>query len=138
MGHWESFDRKTIDGEPVLLLTMMQDHCLRLEKMTDQEVGMEAIYALRKVYGSSIPWPTALMRSDWIRGRRPEASAVTSRPNLVCRRIRGTEPEKHPRSIRVRTEDGEEHDQVHPQETVSHVRREEAREEMLKISSQLL
>ncbi len=56
--HWESFDRKTIDGEPVLLLTMMQDHCLRLEKMTDQEVGMEAIYALRKVYGSSIPWPT--------------------------------------------------------------------------------
>merc|ERR1712189_124435 len=57
---------------------MMQDHCLRLEKMTDQEVGMEAIYALRKVYGSSIPWPTALLRSDWNRDPNyvPEVSAL--------------------------------------------------------------
>eukprot|EP00794_Sanderia_malayensis_P019244 gene19244-21172_t len=64
--HWQNFDRETLmKDQHILLLTLTEDHCLRSEKLTDNQVKVEAMAVLKKAYGKRIPEPTAIMRNKW-------------------------------------------------------------------------
>ena len=57
--HWQNFDHPTLyHGDHILMLTLTEDMCLKSEQMTDEAVKEQAMRALQRVYGRSIPWPT--------------------------------------------------------------------------------